>query len=125
MEPKKKWRMSFKKVMSQNHDDIEREKGRPTLLSENINANASTYKQGRTIWINAVLAAKLKDEGINASRFFDKLGSEYFGITYAEAFGRKAIRQGNEERLWDLDGKYRQKDIEEGTDRLNKKRSRR
>lgn len=85
--------------------------------------NASVYKKQRTFWICNPVEDILSQEIWNGvrSRLVDYLLCDFFGISYENAYGRKATRHGKEERLWDLIKIYRKADIALGSDRKNMK----
>jgi hypothetical protein len=81
--------------------------------------NASMYKTQRTFWICKPVEEILQKKEWNGtrSRLVDFLLCDFFGISYEQAYGRKASRHGKEQKLWDMIGIYRKADIVLGTDR--------
>lgn len=79
----------------------------------------STYKKQRTFWICNPVEKILSEEKWNGlrSRLVDYLLCDFFGISYEEAYGQKAIRHGKEQKSWDLIKIYRKADIELGPER--------
>jgi hypothetical protein len=79
--------------------------------------NATKNKIGKTIYFNPILLKKLieecKGQGNKLSAIVDCLLSEYFGITYEEAYPDSARKSFGEERRWDYQGKYKRMDIED------------
>jgi hypothetical protein len=80
---------------------------------------ASTYKVQRTFWIckPAEDILQRKEWRGKRSRLIDFLLCDFFGISYEEAYGRKASRHGKEQKSWDALGIYRKADIVLGTNR--------
>ncbi len=97
--------MKFKQTVNQDIDELRKRRTDSTItLSDNIDPNKNAYKVGRTFWINKVLDKRLDEEfgKSQKSKAIDRILSEYFGISYAEAYGRKALRQGGREILWEI-----------------------
>jgi hypothetical protein len=80
--------------------------------------NTTKNKIGRMTYYNKkaieLLENDLKDCGGNKfSALVDYIVSQYYGISYEEAYPDIVRKSFGEERRWDFKGVYRQKDIEE------------
>lgn len=72
-------------------------------------------KKAKSIIINNVLLEKINNSisGKNKrSALVDKILSEHFNITYELAYPEAYAKSYGEERLWDIEGKFRRMDIE-------------